>query len=92
MPRQYGPVLCREAAACDAAIRVEGDPHRAAVGVHRWWRHATTEPAARQKKTFEQCQSLSLISQLFSIHVAALDLVVARELTEILEEILGQAM
>lgn len=45
LPRQYGPVLCREAAACDAAIRVEGDPHCAAVCVNCRRRHVTTEPA-----------------------------------------------
>lgn len=47
-----GPVLCSEAAACDAAIRVEGDPHRAAVCVHCWWRHVTTEPAGGRETTF----------------------------------------
>lgn len=50
LPRQHCPVLCREAAAGDAAVRVEGDPHRAAVRVDRWRRHATAEPAAAQKE------------------------------------------
>lgn len=50
LPRQHSPVLRREAAAGDAAVRVEGDPHRAAVRVDRWRRHATAEPAGGQKK------------------------------------------
>lgn len=50
LPRQHGPVLRGEAAAGDAAVRVEGDPHCAAVGVDRWWRYTTAEPAAWQKK------------------------------------------
>lgn len=49
---QNGPVLCSEAAACDAAIRVEGDPHCAAVCVHCWWRHVTTEPAGGKGNNF----------------------------------------
>ena len=49
---QNGPVLRSEAAACDAAIRVEGDPHCAAVCVHCWWRHVTAEPAGGRATTF----------------------------------------
>lgn len=50
LPRQYSPVLCREAAASDAAVRVEGDPHSATVRVDCWRRYTTAEPAGGQKK------------------------------------------
>lgn len=50
---QHGPVLSREAGACDAAVGVEGDPHRAAVCVDRWRCHVTTEPATTERETPE---------------------------------------
>lgn len=45
VPRQDGPVLCSEAVACDAAVRVESDPHCAAVCVDCWRCYVSTEPA-----------------------------------------------
>lgn len=42
--RQDGPVLCSEAAACNAAVGAKGDPHRAAVSVDCWGGYVTAEP------------------------------------------------
>ncbi len=50
--RQYGPVLCSEAAACDAAVRAKGDPHCAAVCVDCWWCYVTTEPAGEKDRPY----------------------------------------
>lgn len=48
MSGQYGPVLSTETIACNAAIRVKGDPHRAAVCVDCWWSYVTTEPVGEE--------------------------------------------
>lgn len=60
MSVEYGPVLGSEAVACDAAIRVEGDPHCTAVCVDRRWRYVTTEPA-RETFVFDQSHSCSAL-------------------------------
>jgi len=71
VPGQRGPVLGGEAAARDAAVGPEGDPHRAAVGVHRRRGNVTAEPAGRRLDLLidlsgSGCQSELCTVQFFS--------------------------
>lgn len=46
--RQDTSVLCSKAVAGNAAVRVEGHPHSAAVSVDRWRGDVATEPEAER--------------------------------------------